>query len=62
MKDIRLPVINFIGLEDKDRFERMNKFDAWLRDVIGNPTAMTIKEIVQAVYRLLEVEERTGQS
>ena len=40
----------------------MNKFDAWLRDVIGNPTAMTIKEIVQAVYRLLEVEERTGQS
>lgn len=42
------------GIDDKVRNERMNKFDLWLRELIMNPLAMTIWEIVEATYLFLE--------
>lgn len=53
---------SLFGLDDNQRNERMNRLDAWLREVLINAIAMTTKEIVQAVYRLLEVEQQTQQS
>lgn len=50
------------GIDDNLRNERMNKFDAWLREVTANPVAMTTKEILLAVHRILEIDTRTGQA
>jgi hypothetical protein len=51
---------SIFGIDDNLRNERMHKFDAWLRELTANPVAMTTKEILSAVYRILEIDTRAG--
>ena len=48
------------GIDDTVRNERMRKFDCWLRELVLNSAAMTTREILLAVYKLLEVDIRTN--
>ncbi len=50
------------GIDDNLRNDRMQKFDVWLRELTANPVAMTTKEILLTVYRILEVDSRSGHA
>jgi hypothetical protein len=50
-----------MGVSNELRFERMHAFDSWLREVIVSPVLMTIKEVVEVVYEVLEVHEHVPE-
>jgi hypothetical protein len=53
---------SLLGIDDKVRNDRMRKFDVWLREILSNPIAMTTREILLAIYKLLEVDIRTNSA
>jgi hypothetical protein len=50
----------FLGITDKVRNERMNQLDAWMREVLSSALIMTIPEVVESMFEVLEVEARVN--
>jgi hypothetical protein len=50
----------FMGITDKVRNERMSQLDAWMREVLSSALIMTVPEVVDSVYEVLEVEARVN--